>query len=57
MRRPKFSVRPLQRNYPPGEERRRRADRVANGVPMAAELVAQLDRPAMKLQPAPPRAR
>jgi L-2-hydroxycarboxylate dehydrogenase (NAD+) len=38
----------------PGEERRRRrADRVANGVPMAGELIMQLDRLAAELGLAP----
>jgi LDH2 family malate/lactate/ureidoglycolate dehydrogenase len=42
----------------PGEERRRRrADRVANGVPMAAELIVQLDRLATELGLAPLRDR
>jgi LDH2 family malate/lactate/ureidoglycolate dehydrogenase len=42
----------------PGEERRRRrADRVANGVPMASELIVQLDRLAAELGLAPVRGR
>jgi L-2-hydroxycarboxylate dehydrogenase (NAD+) len=42
----------------PGEERRRRrADRVANGVPMAGELLVQLDRLATELGLAPVRGR
>jgi L-2-hydroxycarboxylate dehydrogenase (NAD+) len=42
----------------PGEERRRRrADRVANGVPMAGELIVQLDRLAVELGLAPLRGR
>jgi L-2-hydroxycarboxylate dehydrogenase (NAD+) len=42
----------------PGEERRRRrADRVENGVPMAAELVVQLDRLAAELGLVPLRER
>jgi L-2-hydroxycarboxylate dehydrogenase (NAD+) len=42
----------------PGEERRRRrADRLANGVPMAGELIVQLDRLAAELGLAPVRGR
>ena len=42
----------------PGEERRRRrADRVANGVPMASELIAQLDGLATDLALVPLRGR
>jgi L-2-hydroxycarboxylate dehydrogenase (NAD+) len=42
----------------PGEERRRRrADRAANGVPMAPELLVQLDRLAAELGLAPVRGR
>jgi LDH2 family malate/lactate/ureidoglycolate dehydrogenase len=42
----------------PGEERRRRrADRVANGVPMARELLVQLDRLAAELGLTPVRER
>jgi L-2-hydroxycarboxylate dehydrogenase (NAD+) len=42
----------------PGEERRRRrADRAANGVPMAGELVVQLDRLAAEMGLAPLRGR
>jgi L-2-hydroxycarboxylate dehydrogenase (NAD+) len=42
----------------PGEERRRRrADRLANGVPMAGELIVQLDRLGMELELAPVRER
>jgi L-2-hydroxycarboxylate dehydrogenase (NAD+) len=42
----------------PGEERRRRrADRVGNGVPMLAELIVQLDRLAAELGVAPVRER
>ena len=42
----------------PGEERRRRrADRVANGVPVLAELIVQLDRLAGELGLAPVRER
>jgi LDH2 family malate/lactate/ureidoglycolate dehydrogenase len=42
----------------PGEERRRRrADRVANGVPMASELIAQLDGLATELGLVPLRGR
>jgi LDH2 family malate/lactate/ureidoglycolate dehydrogenase len=42
----------------PGEERRhRRADRVGNGVPMAGELVVQLDRLAAELELVPLRER
>jgi L-2-hydroxycarboxylate dehydrogenase (NAD+) len=42
----------------PGEERRRRrADRLANGVPMSAELIVQLDRLAAELGLAPVRQR
>jgi L-2-hydroxycarboxylate dehydrogenase (NAD+) len=42
----------------PGEERRRRrADRLGNGVPMAGELIVQLDRLAAELGLAPVRGR
>jgi L-2-hydroxycarboxylate dehydrogenase (NAD+) len=42
----------------PGEERRRRrADRLSNGVPMAGELIVQLDRLALELGLAPVRGR
>jgi L-2-hydroxycarboxylate dehydrogenase (NAD+) len=42
----------------PGEERRRRrADRAANGVPMLAELIVQLDRLAGELGLVPVRER
>jgi LDH2 family malate/lactate/ureidoglycolate dehydrogenase len=42
----------------PGEERRRRhADRLANGVPMSQELIAQLDRLAAEMGLAPVRER
>jgi L-2-hydroxycarboxylate dehydrogenase (NAD+) len=42
----------------PGEERRRRrADRLANGVPMAGELIVQLDRLGTELELAPVRER
>jgi len=42
----------------PGEERRRRrTDRVTKGVPMAQELVVQLDRLAVELGLAPVRER
>jgi LDH2 family malate/lactate/ureidoglycolate dehydrogenase len=42
----------------PGEERRRRrADRVQNGVPMPQELIAQLDRLAQEQGVVPLRGR
>jgi LDH2 family malate/lactate/ureidoglycolate dehydrogenase len=42
----------------PGEERRRRqADRAANGVPMAPELIVQLDRLAGEMGVTPVRER
>ena len=47
---------PLLRLQGPGAERRR-ADRAANGVPLAPELLLQLDRLAVELGLAPLRRR
>jgi L-2-hydroxycarboxylate dehydrogenase (NAD+) len=41
----------------PGDKRRRRAVRVANGVPMLGELIVQLDRLAAELGLKPVRER